>query len=329
MENEKTFPCSHCRRLLPASEFYINHRTQQRDRYCKSCRQEINRRNRKRGLVESLFGVETTMSYTPFTTAVFFEEHLHADTTYELDPLQRYCCEHGRWTCSRVWGARDKSSRLGAIMRACDRKLRVALAYPHTLKPREEPKYLEQIIDREIATWLDWKRAHAPRVIDIDLSKLSGIRSAAAETREALLIDEERDEGPVEPSQTARGEAKGAGAPLSASDGAASREAQPSPPVRAGLADGEAPDRAAAPAQAAARQTATGGPLTAEETAYIAALLEGKPEKAPAGASEDLMVDTINEKLFDLLGDTAIEFGAAGPCLIEDYRDDIRELICP
>ena len=48
MENEKTFPCSHCRRLLPASEFYINHRTQQRDRYCKSCRQEINRRNRKR-----------------------------------------------------------------------------------------------------------------------------------------------------------------------------------------------------------------------------------------------------------------------------------------
>ena len=52
MENEKTFPCSHCRRLLPASEFYINHRTQQRDRYCKSCRQGINRRNRKRASIK-------------------------------------------------------------------------------------------------------------------------------------------------------------------------------------------------------------------------------------------------------------------------------------
>ena len=47
----------------------------------------------------------------------------------------------------------------------------------------------------------------------------------------------------------------------------------------------------------------------------------------PAGMSENLLVDAINEKLFDLLGDTAIEFGVTGPCIIDDYRDDIRELI--
>ena len=46
-------------------------------------------------------------------------------------------------------------------------------------------------------------------------------------------------------------------------------------------------------------------------------------------ASEDLLVDGINEKLFDLLGDTAIEYGAEGPCLIDDYRDDVRELMQP
>ena len=39
--------------------------------------------------------------------------------------------------------------------------------------------------------------AHAPRRIEIDLSKLTGIRDAAAQTREALLVDEEREEAPL------------------------------------------------------------------------------------------------------------------------------------
>ena len=36
------------------------------------------------------------------------------------------------------------------------------------------------------------------------------------------------------------------------------------------------------------------------------------------------LVDTINEALFDLVGDTVIEFSAAGPQIIEDYEADVR-----
>ena len=36
------------------------------------------------------------------------------------------------------------------------------------------------------------------------------------------------------------------------------------------------------------------------------------------------LVDTINEALFDLVGDTVIEFGATGPQIIEDYEADVR-----
>ena len=40
------------------------------------------------------------------------------------------------------------------------------------------------------------------------------------------------------------------------------------------------------------------------------------------------MVDAINEKLFDLVGDTVVEFSAGGaPELIEDYADDVREAL--
>ena len=42
---------------------------------------------------------------------------------------------------------------------------------------------------------------------------------------------------------------------------------------------------------------------------------------------EDMMVDTINEALFDLLGDTAIEYGPDGPQIIEDYREDVEEIL--
>ena len=37
-----------------------------------------------------------------------------------------------------------------------------------------------------------------------------------------------------------------------------------------------------------------------------------------------MLVDAINEVLFDLVGDTLIEYGPDGPELIEDYREDVE-----
>ncbi len=271
------------------------------------------RKNRTHGLVESSFGEEAEMGYTMFGSAVFFEEHPHADAEYELDPIHRYRCRRGLWTCRRIYGGQGRSKAWGEIARACDFRLREALSFEPQLKEAKCPKYLAKIIDREIEAWLAWKETSAPRVIDIDLSKLSGIRSAAAETREALLIDEEREEG--------------AAGSLSASSNPALQEAPLAPPVRAELAESEPAASSSQHTQATAAQASSDGLLTSEESAYVAALLDGGAATMPAGMSEDLLVDTINEKLFDLLGDTAIEFGPTGPCIIDDYRDDIRELI--
>ena len=40
-----------------------------------------------------------------------------------------------------------------------------------------------------------------------------------------------------------------------------------------------------------------------------------------------MMVDAINEALFDLLGDTAIEYGPDGPQIIAVYREDVVEIL--
>ena len=233
---------------------------------------------RAQGLTESLFGARHPMPHLMFASAVFYPGTRHADTVYELDDTCRYLCRNGIWTCDALHDGGVRSSKLGQILHAVDQRLRVALEYPHPLKERGDPKYLAQIIDREIENYLEWRKAHAPRHIEIDLSKLADIRSTAAETREALLVDEEREEiAPVTPEEPTKPE-----------------------------------------------KSDTHG-LTVEELAFLRDLLDGR---APSTPGTDLLVDSVNEKLFDLVGDTVLEFNEAGaPTLIEDYTDDVSDML--
>lgn len=289
--------------------------------------------HRKTGIVASLFGEETAMPYTMFASAVFFAPERHEDCEYRLDPIHIYRCQNGFWECMRIHGSRQKSSKLGEMMRACDQRLRLALDPAHPLKEEKVPKYLAKIIDDEIVAWLSWDAAHQPVKIDIDLSQLGHIRSAAAQTREALLIDEEREEDALEDA-----EAAGPGKP----------EARPMTeaivePVAAPMEQDEddeptisteqfgvvAPLLVPAPTPATAAPAGITSVLAPAAEDYLRALLEQNAAQAASaveksGQSEDMLVDSINETLFDLVGDTVIEFGAAGPQIIEDYEADVR-----
>ena len=273
------------------------------------------------------------MPYTMFASAVFFAPERHEDCEYRLDPIHIYRCQNGFWECMRIHGSRQKSSKLGEIMRACDQRLRLALDPSHPLKEEKVPKYLAKIIDDEIVAWLSWDATHQPVKIDIDLSQLGHIRSAAAQTREALLIDEERED-----DTTADVEEADSGQP----------EAEPVAnmivePVAAPIEQDEAdeltisteqfgvvaPLLAPAPAPATAMSADTASALVPAAEGYLRALLEQNAAQAASAVarsdqSEDMLVDSINEALFDLVGDTVIEFGATGPQIIEDYEADVR-----
>lgn len=284
--------------------------------------------HRKTGIIASLFGEETAMPYTMFASAVFFAPERHEDCEYRLDPIHIYRCQNGFWECMRIHGSRQKSSKLGEIMRACDQRLRLALDPGHPLKEEKVPKYLAKIIDDEITAWLSWDAAHQPIKIDIDLSQLGRIRSAAAQTREALLIDEEREDGTLADAEVAVAER---------------REAEPvadaiAEPVATTMQQDEASEPTisteqfgvVAPLLAPAPTPAdTASALDSAADAYLRALLEQNAAQtasavAQSGKSEDMLVDSINEALFDLVGDTVIEFGPAGPQIIEDYEADVR-----
>lgn len=289
--------------------------------------------HRKIGIVASLFGEETAMPYTMFASAVFFAPERHEDCEYRLDPIHIYRCQNGFWECMRIHGSRQKSSKLGEMMRACDQRLRLALDPTHPLKEEKVPKYLAKIIDDEIVAWLSWDAAHQPVKIDIDLSQLGHIRSAAAQTREALLIDEEReDDVPMEAEATLIEQPNTDSAPgMTAGPGEmATRQDKPDEPTVSTEEFGVvAPLLVSMPAPVTPASAEAANKLAPAADAFLRALLERNTAQATlavaqSGKSEDMLVDSINEALFDLVGDTVIEFGSAGPQIIEDYEADVR-----
>ena len=320
-------------------------------------------RSRTSDMIERLFGSSAELPYTIFASAVFFDPLPHPDSVYELDPVHRYRCRNGLWTCERVHGSVGRSSKLGSVLRAVDGRLRAAVGFGHPLKEEKVPKYLAAIIDAEAAAWTSWHEAHAPRRIAIDLSRLAGIRRTAEETREALLVDEEREgagsmldaadragvfsgrdaaghEAATDPdrTQTEPTAAEGADGPF-APDGPAPLPAgrTKSRPAATTRNDADAAGRATdAPASPAPAGNHPHGPtphgLDGPQASFLRALLEGDPERVAesareAGTTVDLLADAVNEALFDALGDTAVEFDANGPHIVEDYREDIEELL--
>ena len=166
-----------------------------------------------------------------------------------------------------------------------------------------------------------WERQREARRVDIDLSKLEGIRSTAAQTRESLLIDEERG---------------GDGALLDAAAAAAppTAPAEPAPATAAAppAPSAEAHSEPVGPAAASPAAAPPGFPLSPVQAAYLAALVSGDGAGCAAalreaGVSQDMLVDAVNEALFDLVGDTVIECGPDGPALIEDYREDVEGIL--
>ena len=299
------------------------------DHYSKHCKQ---------GLIDTLFGSITTMSYTMFRSTLFFEEKPHPDAEYSVDDLRRYTCKNGFWTASRAYGSTNSSSALAKLLAPAATAL--ARAYgaaedTDVSTAPKVPKYLAKIIDNEVDVWVAWEKSHTPRHIEIDLSALSNIRSTAAVTREALLIDEERadiaETSKQPPVCSEKFDAAAATTPEAQTPSAPKTQIPPVsktqiPPV----SKTQTPSvPTTVPVDV---DNARQDPFSTEQRQYLAALLDNDAEKAQAvldaaGTSEDILVDVINEAAFDIVGDTIIEFTSQGPAIIPDYEQDVRGLI--
>ena len=153
--------------------------------------------HRKKTLCENLFGHPTEMNCHLFESAVFYERNCTKSTHYSLNSIHTYTCHNGLWRCMRYYGSRTRNSKLGELMKMLDYLLRERDEFRYKIRRADVSKATEKIIIKVLDGIDEEKRRENAYRIEIDLSKLDGIRAAAAVTRDKLIV-EECIEDPVE-----------------------------------------------------------------------------------------------------------------------------------
>lgn len=235
-------------------------------------------KHRTQSLAEAWFGTVETRPVTLFESAVFWSERPPEDCDIALSPLRVYQCRGGRWFLRAPECAEGRNRKLGELMRTVDSRLREAAGIGSAVQPGLSTKWILKAIDEEIAAFQAQKQAEEARRVRFDFSRLAGIRADAAETREKLIVDEEREE-----------------------------EAPPAPVE-------EVPE--------------DGSGLSEDEARLLRCLLsgEGLGWLREKGLLPSVLVDAVNEKLYERFGDTVL-LDSEPPALVEDYVEELKELL--
>lgn len=249
----------------------------------------------KDALFTACFGGRHTFAWYPLSNAVYWEQKPHVDADYILNPCREYHCRDGLWREVRYHQLYFHRDRFKGLLHQADRMLRKYLKTGHYLmeKPGEDwaAPYVEEAIRREKQAELEAAR---PK-ITLDLSSLEQIRQDADSTRDSLLTQEEMD-------------LPAAGVPESL---------PPAPPAAPAESDGPGP----------AESGGFAG-LDAAHSRILLALLRNEPVGAMLKAGHlmpSVVADSINEALFDAVGDNVLECDGDTITLVEDYREEILQ----
>ena len=216
--------------------------------------------------------------------------------------------------------------------------MRAAVRY-RNLKPGTLDEKLRKLVERTVQEYLrdrtEEQAKAARQEIRLDLGKLSAIRSDADYTRDQLLdgIEDETDLAAAFPSPRPR-QAESVQTPARQPGSA---DAVPAQASQAHQPAGNTADEAArpsepvvaAPQQCRVPEQAAFG-LSAEETDILHILLAGENPASYIRAHHlypAVVADSINEKLFEEIGDSAVMEEDGTLSLIEDYLDDLRFLL--
>ena len=282
-----------------------------------------------------------TQRYRPQADYGMMKRVVNEPQTVVIDPIRSYW-----WTTDGHWHltsyATDLAGRVfGDIMRVCDRQLRRRHHFGHAMKAPPSGglahaliPVIDQAIDDIERARLIASRPH----ITIDMHELARIRHDADITRAALIVDEQgaqaesTTESTIEPAgePAVLRQAEQAQEPPTEPDTAPTPQSTPTPAPAATPADAPAPAPTPAPASAPTPTPPTphDGTTTDPEHFLVRSLLNHEPyedELHRRHESVSMLVDRINERMMDDIGDTVIEFDGDRPVIIEDYEDDLRQ----
>ena len=264
------------------------------------------RRNGK-DIFRICFGRRGAHSWYPLNGTLYYEKQKREEITYELNSSRFYRFKRGEWReCGYQMFYFDKRLLTG-LLKETDRRLRLYLKTGHPLKERKEAAwavpYIEAVIEADRKAKLEAAR---PK-ISIDFSGLDKIRKDALETQSNLLTEEEN--------------------PAAAVDNALCKNSDASMPPESAVptepSSTDIRDSTSIPSGISL-------PLDDMQIQLLQMLLCGEPVQELITAQHGMpsvIADAINEALFDFIGDTVVECDGETITLVEDYREDIINIL--
>lgn len=271
---------------------------------------KLERRHRERRRATGWYLSDTSREqpYYPFANAVFHDWKRYEDYSYEVDAARSYHCRKGRWILEgqELWRGPVRSRRLSALLSEADRQLREAFpGRARALKKATDDREVEEVVGIAVRELVEAEREAARPVVRIDRGRLAGIRRDAEVTRKALLAGSEEGEKPREEAEEE---------PQAVS---AAEEAKPL----------EMPQKPVPVVAEVAIETG----LTATEKEFVRLVASGGDAAGflrGRGLLAAAVMESVNEKLMDLLNDVALEEDEKGrPQLVEDYRDQVLRVV--
>ncbi len=280
---------------LSRSKFYTEHQPDFNSIIVRVLRKVSNHyaTRTQRTMTEQFFGRYEQCHIQLFESAVFCDPLRKQNCTYILDNRCIYQCVNGLWSVTRHTGSASPSSKLESILKTIDAVMREEYQYKHPVKYGTDTKWLLKFIREEVETLLTEKKALEAKKITIDYSQLARIRQEAEITQEKLTVDEELEDPCLfEPVQSIPTESPPASEPV------------------------------------IQMSTDTDSPLNDAEYRLLHCLLYNGSISwvQTEGHMMSVLVDSINEKLYDTFMDSVLD---DTPELIEDYIDELKEVVKP
>lgn len=268
----------------------------------------------KKTFSEKYFGKLTACAYQLFASAVFYDYKQYAEYEYVFSPLHRYQCLDGHWSCEKYFGNRTKNKELGQILKAIDARMRERYEYSALLKPENVTKLVINIIEKEITKVLEEKKKNIVPAIEIDVAKLSGIRRAAELTKARLIVEGSEEDAEFEYQDVKNNEINTEDVQMELF--LSNQKEEQSEPIFASGKDAEKDKENAL--------------FDRAECILLRGLLYGEPYRdflCEHHLMLSVVVDAINEKLFDYFADTAIVFDGDAPQILVDYKEEVAAIL--
>ncbi len=235
--------------------------------------------------------------WLPFKDAIFYQRPKQEDRRILLSPRESYICSQGRWGFTKTITTESGRQLVGYIMKQMEAVLRRLLNYKFKLsadastvthpavgKLNKAGLSLEAAIDSAV---VHFYREATKTVVKVDRAALSQIRQEALSTQQKLIVPEEETTLPL------------------------MKEPESPPPV-----------------QLSNSWTSLKTALTETEIKALAVLFNNnsaiKKFADEQGLMVEVLVDGINEKAMDCIGDSLIDEDFV---LYDDYNEHVKEWI--